>query len=57
MVNLERAFHEENMNLPFSLKYNTGAVEWNPDKHADIEALMKVADDAVTFQEDSAPNE
>jgi diguanylate cyclase (GGDEF)-like protein len=57
MANLERAFHEENMNLPFSLEYNTGAIEWNPDQHADIEALMKAADDAVTFQEDSAPNE
>jgi diguanylate cyclase (GGDEF)-like protein len=52
LANLERAFHEENMNLPFSLKYKTGAIEWNPDKHANIEALMNVADDAITRQED-----
>ena len=52
LANLERAFNEENMNLPFSLKYKTGAIEWNPDKHANIEALMNVADDAITRQED-----
>jgi diguanylate cyclase (GGDEF)-like protein len=56
IANLERAFHEENMNLPFALEYKTGAIEWNPDKHADIEALMQVADDAITSLEDTDPD-
>ena len=45
--NLANAIREENVNLPFDLGYDVGAVEYDPERHTNIEALMTDADDAV----------
>ncbi|MBT4160743.1 MAG: sensor domain-containing diguanylate cyclase [Gammaproteobacteria bacterium] len=45
--NLAGAIKEENMNLAFELSYKVGAVEYDPERHADAEALMAEASEAM----------
>ena len=46
--NLAKAIREENINLPFNLGYRLGAVEYDPDVHSSIEALMLKADESMS---------
>ena len=45
--NLAKAIREENMNLPFELIYDMGAIEYDPDRHSGIDSLMAEADEAM----------
>ncbi len=53
--NLAKAIREENMNLPFELIYDMGAIEYDPDRHSGIESLMAEADEAM--QADASADE
>jgi diguanylate cyclase (GGDEF)-like protein len=53
--NFDHAIKEENMNLPFELTYQLGAVEFDKETHTDMTGLLEEADRAV--EEDSGAPE
>lgn len=44
---LSSVMREENMNLPFDLGYDVGAIEYDAARHLSIESLMEEADEAL----------
>ena len=53
LKNLERALHEENINLPYNISYTFGTVPLDPKRHQNIDDVLRDAD-TVMYQQKKA---
>ena len=53
LQNLERALHEENINLPYNISYTFGTVPLDPKRHQNIDDVLRDAD-TVMYQQKKA---